>query len=329
MFSSRSLLFFSFFVLCLLSVSPRYRSVAAPTPTPDALPDEEHQYNSTELVPRSAGKKCGDGGLRPCVCNDALSLRIAKPPCDKSALIFTNAASTTDASMKIVTPAPAGINCDHMVELQFVKKKMTENPAICKHFQTAAGKKDFKSFFDTINSNVNLINVDSKVNNAKATMFGGKNFGARTVKKSANGLAFYLKSQKAKEKKSAAAINKKMDQIMGAGKGFKNFAQEYNTLWDVTIPAKIKAQVSKLKDTVAPTKKKAKTTKPKTVTPPATGTKRKRPTGGASGPKPPSAKKPKTVAPPPTKPATKKPVTKKPVTKASTAKKTAAKKKKP
>ncbi|ESK89383.1 hypothetical protein Moror_16226 [Moniliophthora roreri MCA 2997] len=180
-----------------------------------------------EFEKRATAKKCGDGKPGPCVCNDALGLRLKNLNCPGTTFTFADPNSGTDGKMKKVSSS-LGVSsqCDHIVELQFIADQINANPAICTKF-TTPGNTDFQDFFNTINKSPNLVNVEATVNNAKGVMFSGSNFGTGTTKKAATGLASYLTLIKSDAQSVATTINAKMDSIMGAGQGFSNFASSY------------------------------------------------------------------------------------------------------
>uniref|UniRef100_A0A0W0FM80 Uncharacterized protein n=1 Tax=Moniliophthora roreri TaxID=221103 RepID=A0A0W0FM80_MONRR len=199
-----------------------------------------------EFEKRATAKKCGDGKPGPCVCNDALGLRLKNLNCPGTTFTFADPNSGTDGKMKKVSSslgvssqcgmliltlqcpgmAAHDMGIDHIVELQFIADQINANPAICTKF-TTPGNTDFQDFFNTINKSPNLVNVEATVNNAKGVMFSGSNFGTGTTKKAATGLASYLTLIKSDAQSVATTINAKMDSIMGAGQGFSNFASSY------------------------------------------------------------------------------------------------------
>ena len=58
----------------------------------------------SQLLRRQAAqKKCGDGGLGPCICNDALGLRLKSLKCPATTFVFDNPTSVSDGKMKKAT----------------------------------------------------------------------------------------------------------------------------------------------------------------------------------------------------------------------------------
>ncbi|KAJ7056381.1 hypothetical protein C8F01DRAFT_1233945 [Mycena amicta] len=279
---------------------------------------------SHELDARSSAPACGDGNPSPCICNNAIGLRKQTLNCPAGAIVFTNPTSQTDGSITHSTTqkkvANDGLQCDHIVELQFVANEINNVPGICAHFQSAAGSADFQTLFTLLNTGTstsgNLILTDGKINNAKGIVIAGKKF-QKTLQKAALGAANYLQLLETNGAKYpgagfATTIDKEMTTIMGAGKGFKaGFPSRYNTLVKkastsyvgAIILRRAKSQASKLPTTAVATKKAN--------------------IKAAAAAKAQKAKLPK-------KPAAKTPIGKKPTgVKKTTAKKVAAKPKKP
>ncbi|KAL0581797.1 hypothetical protein V5O48_000276 [Marasmius crinis-equi] len=208
--------------------------------------------------------KCGDNGESPCICNGALGIRKKALKCPAAAFAFVDKTSATDGKVKKQS-GNLGLNvqCDHMVELQFIADKINAVPGICTHLQSTAGKADFTDFFDTINNPPNLVFVEASVNGAKGVLFGGKSFATGTDQKAAlsvlqvlgdekTGVASYLGLIKTDAKSAADTIKSKMETIMGAGKGFAStFSSDYTALMDM-LSAKATKDAKNLKPAAIP-----------------------------------------------------------------------------
>lgn len=201
-----------------------------------------------QLETRAA--KCADGGASPCICGGALGIRdpkvASKCPTGNS-FQFTNKASGTVGTVKSVTGNQGTLQCDHIVELQFIADQVATNPDICTHFQSAAGKADLTSFVATINAQPNLEFVEGVVNGAKGQLFSGNTLSA-TTQKAADGVESYLGLLKgAKVNAAAKAVDDKMTAIMTKiGKtGFTGFSTAYNAKVNAVI-ASAKSQKAKL-----------------------------------------------------------------------------------
>ncbi|KAL0056642.1 hypothetical protein AAF712_016752, partial [Marasmius tenuissimus] len=141
----------------------------------------------------------------------------------------------TNGNMKEFKDNKGALQCDHMVELQYIKEEIEKVGAICTFFTSgAAGAAKFEEFKTTINAQPNLVFVDSKVNGAKGFLFGDKNFGPQSFSKTAKGVASYLKLIKSDAKESAETIKKAMDSIMSPkGSSFgANFVSQYTSKMD-------------------------------------------------------------------------------------------------
>ncbi|KAJ7056256.1 hypothetical protein C8F01DRAFT_1233877 [Mycena amicta] len=212
---------------------------------------------SHDLDARSSTTACGDGNPSPCICNNAIGLRKKSLNCPAGAIVFTNPTSQTDGSVTQTTQKKVsndGLQCDHIVELQFVADEIDDVPGICAHFQSAAGAADFETLFTLLNTGTstkgNLILTDGKINNAKGIVIAGKNF-KDTIQKAALGVANYLQLLETNGATYPGAgfateIDDKMTTIMGAGNGFKaGFAGRYDTAVSKAITS-AKKQAPKL-----------------------------------------------------------------------------------
>ncbi|KAL0569144.1 hypothetical protein V5O48_012832 [Marasmius crinis-equi] len=156
---------------------------------------------------KRSGTVCGDGRPGPCICNDALGIRLKNLQCPNKSFKFKDAASATDGTMQ-------EFQANHFVELQVIAKEVNKNPAICAHFQSPAGQADFTTFFDEINDSDKLVFVDAGVNKAKGFLFSGKSFGTASNSKTANGVASYLKLIKSDAQTAATSVKSSIDGIM-------------------------------------------------------------------------------------------------------------------
>jgi histone H1/5 len=194
--------------------------------------------------------KCADGGASPCICGGALGIRdpkVASKCPTATSFQFTNKASGTIGTVKSVAGNQGTLQCDHIVELQFIADQVATNPDICTHFQSAAGKADLTSFVATINAQPNLEFVEGVVNGAKGQLFSGNTLSA-TTQKAADGVQSYLGLLKgAKVNAAAKAVDDKMTAIMTTiGKtGFTGFAAAYNAKVNAVI-ASANTQKAKL-----------------------------------------------------------------------------------
>jgi hypothetical protein len=111
---------------------------------------------------------------------NAVSIELSTPviPNDLSRLPF----SQTSAWFALTFISRIFDEYHSIVELQFIANEINKVPAICTHFQSAAGAADFQTFFNTINSPPNTVFVEGVVNNAKGIVFGNKNFGTTSQK---------------------------------------------------------------------------------------------------------------------------------------------------
>ncbi|KAF9260927.1 hypothetical protein L218DRAFT_1079004 [Marasmius fiardii PR-910] len=244
------------------------------------IPSEEA---SVHLEARATN--CPAGGKSPCACGGQIGLRASSLNCPNQKFTFDNPTDPKNGKMsKKAGTKGAGLQCDHLVELQFISQQMTAD--MCKHFLTAAGKKDMTRFRSFINKSPNLVLVDSKVNDAKGKCFNP------AVKlsdgKSALGVVSYVGAIQSEATSVAGKIKAEMDSIAQAAKftSFKSsFASDYSSTLNGVIST-AKKNAARLSGPTAP----------------ATG---KRPAGSTT-PAPP-AKKPKTAttakAPPAKKPA--------------------------
>jgi len=189
-------------------------------------------------------------GASPCICNNALGIRDPKVASNcptANSFQFVNKASGTDGTVKSVTGNQGALQCDHIVELQFIADEINKNQAICTHFTSAAGKADFDAFFKTINNQPNLEFVEGTVNNAKGKLFSGNTL-ASTTQKAASGVESYMTLLKASKVAAAAqAVDNKMTTIMtgAGGTGFTGFVAAYNAKVTSVI-AEAKKQKTKL-----------------------------------------------------------------------------------
>ncbi|KAL0569143.1 hypothetical protein V5O48_012831 [Marasmius crinis-equi] len=163
---------------------------------------------------KRSGTVCGDKKPGPCICNDAIGLRLKDLSCPNKSFKFKDGASATDGTLQLFQDSLGNVACDHIVELQIIAKEIKKNPAICAHFQSQAGKADFKTFFDEINDSDKLVFVEKSVNTAKGFLFEGKNFGAASNMKIANGVASYLKLVRSDAQTAATSVKNSIDGIM-------------------------------------------------------------------------------------------------------------------
>ncbi|KAK1229027.1 hypothetical protein PQX77_007929 [Marasmius sp. AFHP31] len=196
---------------------------------------------------------CSTSGESPCICGGALGIRRKNLKCPAAAFAFVDKTSTTDGKVKKQSSNfGLQVQCDHMVELQFIADKINAVPGICTKFQSAAGKADFDAFFDTINTSPNLVFVESSVNLAKGILFSGKSFGTQTDQKAASGVSSYLGLIKNDAENAADTIKAKMDSIMGAGNGFSStFSSDYTSLM-TRLATKAATDGKKLKPAAIP-----------------------------------------------------------------------------
>lgn len=174
------------------------------------------------LDTRAPKKKCNDPNfsLGPCICGDELGLRKKSLSCQQVGFHFKNQASTSDGALQKVIGAQSSVGsleCDHVVELQFIAASIPDNGAACQHF--LQNKNDFQTFFDEINSSDNLVFVEDEVNTAKLSVFSGT-FNANTFKttnsKAASGVVSYLELLKTGQFFNVATtISSKLDSIVG------------------------------------------------------------------------------------------------------------------
>nr|GAT48203.1 predicted protein [Mycena chlorophos] len=213
-----------------------------------ALPTRMLPEHSLEM--RTGSKKCPGGNAPPCVCSTGLGLWLSGSlKCGASALTFQNPADPTDATLDLLSHnfGVTHLECDHIVELQFIAKEITAVPGICTHFQSGTqGKDDYKSFLNVINNLPNLLLVDENVNAAKGVLVGGKNLDTGTTQLAALGSVNYLKLLDENAAKNiypgshvATTIDGEMTKIMGAGKGFKSGLQGR---WDAIVQSGITRQ---------------------------------------------------------------------------------------
>ncbi|KAL0062344.1 hypothetical protein AAF712_010828 [Marasmius tenuissimus] len=261
---------------------------------------------------------CPGGGKSPCVCGGQLGIKVSENKCPDGKFVFSDPKSLNSGDMKKVAGGrTAGLQCDHLVEAQFVAKEFVNGSPMCNHFLNGAtGTADFAAFKRVLNTaqGGNFVFLDTTVNNAKGKFIAGKSFNG--AKKIALGVASYLTKTRSDAKSAAQALKAEMDRIATANnfQSFSaNFANDYDALIGTTI-------------TVATTRAAAlKAVAPPPPKQPAQTVGKKRPASGAAGGSP--AKKAKTTA---KKTTTKKTTTKKTTTpgKATSAQKVAAARKK-
>ncbi|KAJ7511399.1 hypothetical protein B0H11DRAFT_1899861 [Mycena galericulata] len=187
---------------------------------------------------------CADGNPSPCICGGAKGIRKKTLQCGNQSFKFTDPASPTDGTVSLVpSDAPyqgnsGSLQCDHIVELQFIANEIDKVAAIW--------KASFDTFFDTINAVPNLIFVESTVNNAKGIVLGGKSF-VDTTSKAASGVVSYLKLLEANGAKNtnpgthvATTIDTAMTIAVGVGSGFTS---GFQSRWDAAVTAAIKTFV--------------------------------------------------------------------------------------
>ncbi|KAJ6559805.1 hypothetical protein B0H19DRAFT_1145830 [Mycena capillaripes] len=194
---------------------------------------------------------CGDGNPSPCICNNALGIRLKSLKCGNQSFKFKDTASSTDGTVSLVSGNSGSLQCGDIVELQFIADEINNVPAICTHFTGAGGQASFQSFFNTINAVPNLVFVESTVNNAKGIVFGGNSF-VGTTSKAASGVVSYLTLLQANGARNvnpgthvATTIDAAMTTAVGTGNGFTSFQSR----WDAkvrTAITKAQSQVSKL-----------------------------------------------------------------------------------
>ncbi|KAL0567529.1 hypothetical protein V5O48_014464 [Marasmius crinis-equi] len=186
---------------------------------------------------KTPSKTCPLGGKRPCACGGQIGLRSNVDCALKDGNFdFANPTDPKDGAMTKITPAASkglgsGLECDHLVELQFISDQMVAGSAMCKHF-LAEGKNgpDMKNFRSFINKGSDkLVLVNKPVNDAK-----GKCLLNPTVQlgdgKIAAGVSSYVEQIKSDAEKAAQKIKEKMDDIAKKGKftSFKStFAADY------------------------------------------------------------------------------------------------------
>ncbi|KAJ7346870.1 hypothetical protein DFH08DRAFT_204451 [Mycena albidolilacea] len=182
-------------------------------------------------------EKCADNRLAPCTCHGALGLRLdsthLSSNCPAQSFKFTNPASGKDGTVALVPDNLGEVQCDHIVELQFIANQIQKVPGICRHFQSTTGTADFQTFFNTINSQPNLVFVQSTVNHAKGIVFSNRNFKG-TTEKAAAGVVSYLGLLQSNGDATRAAdtIDAAMTRIMGAGNGFQTFQAHFTAAVD-------------------------------------------------------------------------------------------------
>ncbi|KAL0060904.1 hypothetical protein AAF712_012298 [Marasmius tenuissimus] len=188
--------------------------------------------NATPAIEKRS-TTCPKGGKSPCACNGQIGLRASQlKNCPKEKLDFKDPTNLQSGELdKFPFPngsrAGTGIQCDHLVELQFIKEQMTDK--MCDHFlKSPKDMTAFRSFLNT--SPDNLVLLNAKVNDAKGKCFNP------SVKlgneQAALGVVDYVERIKSDAKIFAGKIKDEMDRIAKAG-GFlqssfqSTFAEDY------------------------------------------------------------------------------------------------------
>ncbi|KAL0573381.1 hypothetical protein V5O48_008578 [Marasmius crinis-equi] len=273
---------------------------------------------------------CPGGGKSPCVCNGQLGIKVSENKCPDGKFVFSKPTDASNGDMqKVAGGRTPDLQCDHVVEAQFVAKEFKDGSPMCNHFLTAAtGKADFAQFKKVLNTakGGNFVFLDKQVNNAKGKFIAGSNFNG--PKKIALGVASYLTKTRSTAKTAAQALKDEMDGIAKKN-NFQSFSagfvNDYDALISKTINA-AKSRAAKLPAAAPPSTAGKKRPAPGSpATPPAK--KQKTTTSTAAKKKPATtAKKPAAKKPVAKKPAAKKPAAKKPAVKKAPIKKTTAKK---
>ncbi|KAJ8079885.1 hypothetical protein PM082_016710 [Marasmius tenuissimus] len=232
---------------------------------------------------------CPQGGKSPCVCDGKLGIKVSENKCPDGKFVFSNPTDLNSGEMERVAGGrDAGLQCDHLVEAQFVAKAFVDGSPMCDHFLNGAkGKEDFKAFKDVLNTakNGNFVFLDTTVNNAKGKFIAGKSFNG--AKKIALGVASYLKKTRSDAGKAAKALKDEMDRIAaGAPEEFESFNASFANDYDKLIQGAIDAAEARAKD--------LKAVAPPPPKPPAQTAGKKRPAPDAASSSP--AKKAKTTA---------------------------------
>ncbi|KAK7033591.1 hypothetical protein VNI00_012828 [Paramarasmius palmivorus] len=107
---------------------------------------------------------------------------------------------------------------------------------MCTRFEKSP--KDFSSFFDVINSGKNLVDIPKKSMVQRGSCLGGKNLARRPQRR------MHLIAADAEA--SAIKINEEMERIMGKGKGFTNFVDDFMKKLKVDFPNKIQRSLPQL-----------------------------------------------------------------------------------
>jgi len=219
-----------------------------------ALSTSALPLNGTTLSAR-ANTQCS-ASTEPCICGNTLGLRLGALKCPGTTFKFKNPNDPTDGTLEKVTSnlGVAGVQCDHIVELQFIAGEIPDNSNACTKF--AANPAQYQQFFDTINSGNNLVDIPGTSNNAKGQLFKGNTLSS-TTSKAANGLVNYLEAVTANGNTYpgtgvAQTISNALDTAVGAGNGFQaGFQGRYDTKV-ASVIATAKALAPKLPGFVAP-----------------------------------------------------------------------------
>ncbi|KAL0573380.1 hypothetical protein V5O48_008577 [Marasmius crinis-equi] len=206
---------------------------------------------------------CPEGGKSPCVCDGKLGIKVSENKCPDGKFVFSNPTNLQDGTMQKVSGGRTNeLQCDHLVEAQFVAKQFVDGSAMCTHFLSAAGKTDFASFKKVLNTPAggNFVFVDFNVNEAKGKFINPKVSNDKTtgVKKIALGVADYLTKTKTTAVSAAQALKDEMDRIATAN-GFQSqsfsadFVKDYGTLIDNTIAAYVRSSLVLSKSELTPT----------------------------------------------------------------------------
>ncbi|KAK1223604.1 hypothetical protein PQX77_013533 [Marasmius sp. AFHP31] len=213
---------------------------APPTKKPKAA--TAPNATPAKLVRRS--RTCPGGGKSPCACNGKIGLRASQlKKCSDEKLDFKDPTNLKSGVLdKFPFPNKSrrgtGVDCDHVVELQFIKGQMTGK--MCDHFSSPQGKKDMTKFRSFINnSGPNLILVNKKVNDAKGKYVGNPTVDL-TNQQIALGVVDYVTRIKSDATIIAGQIKDEMDKIAKSA-GFASFpstfAEDYTKKLDIVIAA--------------------------------------------------------------------------------------------
>ncbi|KAK7045878.1 hypothetical protein VNI00_007307 [Paramarasmius palmivorus] len=130
-------------------------------------------------------------------------------------------------SFKDKKAKPTGVQCDHLVELQFIANKINAKAATCNELQKPSNRRKLQGFIDFINDPNGLAFVDGDVNNAK-----GKFIKSLSTKvkpgRARDGVASYLNLVKKDASIVAGQINKALNALVGEDNGMTNFQKAYN-----------------------------------------------------------------------------------------------------